>query len=194
MSKRKAQRKSNCIGRPSKYDQKKTPRLAYLFIYGGATEQEICDHLSINSSIWQEWKGLYTELSEAIERAKDKGRDIEVENALLKRALGYEVSEQTVETKIINGKPEPVSGSQRKRHVEPNTPAISLWLRNRRPDKWRDQVDMIHSGVIDQRIVFYLPVNGRDMHLQPIGITPEEKKAIEAKAEEVTDGRATSGD
>lgn len=65
--------------------------------------------------------------------------DIEVENALLKRALGFEYEEVTME--IFNLQ----DGEQRKhikktrKLVVPDTAAAFIWLKNRRPDKWRDR-------------------------------------------------------
>ncbi|MOA55620.1 hypothetical protein D3C78_1794470 [compost metagenome] len=31
-------------------------------------------------------------------------------------------------------------------HYPPDTPAASLWLRNRQPAKWRDKIQTEHSG------------------------------------------------
>ena len=60
--------------------------------------------------------------------------DIEVENALLKRALGYEYDEVTVE-QSEDGFKRRVTTKQ----VLPDTTAQIFWLKNRRPDKWRDK-------------------------------------------------------
>lgn len=65
--------------------------------------------------------------------------DIEVENALLKRAMGFEYEEVT--TEII----EQQDGSQRKhikrtkKMVVPDTMAAIYWLNNRRPDLWKNR-------------------------------------------------------
>lgn len=62
-----------------------------------------------------------------------------VENALLKRALGYSYEEVTTEIE------EMADGSQKKhvkrttKMVPPDTTAQIFWLKNRRPDKWRDK-------------------------------------------------------
>lgn len=78
------------------------------------------------------------EIVDALKRGKAPV-DNEVENALLKRALGYEYEEVT--TEII----EQPDGSQRKhvkktkRMVYPDTMAAIYWLNNRRPDLWKNR-------------------------------------------------------
>lgn len=60
---------------------------------------------------------------------------MEVENALLKRALGYEYQEERIEVSEKDGK----RIIQTIKHVVPDTTAQIYWLKNRRPDKWRDK-------------------------------------------------------
>ena len=63
--------------------------------------------------------------------------DFEVENALLKRALGYEI-EETNTFITINSKGEKVQKvNKTKKHIAPDATAAIFWLKNRRPDKWR---------------------------------------------------------
>ena len=66
--------------------------------------------------------------------------DRQVENALLKRALGYEYDEITTEY-----------GKEIKRvtkQVVPDVTAQIFWLKNRKPDQWRDKQQIEHSGEI----------------------------------------------
>ena len=84
-----------------------------------------------------DWKNKYPKISEALKKGKEVV-DIQVENALLKRALGYDYQEQRIEksdkdgTKII----------QTIRHIPADTTAQIFWLKNRRPDKWRDKPEV----------------------------------------------------
>lgn len=84
------------------------------------------------------WQKDHDEITKALKRGKAPV-DIEVENALLKRARGYEYEETT--TEIV----ELPDGTTRKhikkttKHVVPDTLAQIYWLKNRRPDKWRDK-------------------------------------------------------
>lgn len=64
--------------------------------------------------------------------------DIQVENALLKRALGYEYMEERVEISEKDGR----KVIQTVKTVIPDTTAQIFWLKNRRPDRWRDKPEM----------------------------------------------------
>ena len=69
-------------------------------------------------------------------------------HALLKRALGYDYTEERVEVSKENGK-KSVKTTQTVKHVPPDTTAQIFWLKNRRPDRWRDKQQLEHSGSVD---------------------------------------------
>ncbi len=76
--------------------------------------------------------------------------DLEVENALLKRALGYTYEETRVENDGENERTTTIT-----RYAAPDTTAQIFWLKNRRPDKWRDKViytDESELAKLDQLI------------------------------------------
>lgn len=98
------------------------------------------------------WKIKFPAFSDAIKRGKAPV-DIEVENALLKRALGFEYEEVTTEIEDVptgktgeDGKP---IFKQRKhikkttKMIPPDTAAAFIWLKNRRPEKWRDKREYV---------------------------------------------------
>ena len=60
----------------------------------GLTNEQIAQNIGITQSTLYEWQKKYSEISEALKRGKDIV-DRQVENALLKRALGYEYTEKT---------------------------------------------------------------------------------------------------
>ena len=64
--------------------------------------------------------------------------DIQVENALLKRALGYDYQEEKIERLSEDS----VKVTQTLKHVPADVGAVAFWLKNRRPDKWRDKPDI----------------------------------------------------
>ena len=66
-----------------------------------------------------------------------------MENALLKRALGYTYTE-TKKERTAEG----VRTTTTIKEVVPDTTAQIFWLKNRRPDRWRDKQDIEHSGQI----------------------------------------------
>lgn len=100
----------------------------------GLTDEQIAEKVGINRATLYDWKKKYSDISDALKKGKEIV-DIQVENALLKRALGYEYDEQRIEksdkdgTKII----------QTVKHVPGDVTAQIYWLKNRRPDKWRDK-------------------------------------------------------
>lgn len=103
----------------------------------GLTDEQLAQKIGINPATLYDWKNKFNKISEALKKGKEVV-DIQVENALLKRALGYDYQEQRIEksekdgTKII----------QTIKHVPADTAAQIFWLKNRRPDKWRDKPEV----------------------------------------------------
>ena len=96
----------------------------------GLTDEQIAGNIGINTSTLYDWKNKFSEISEALKKGKEVV-DIQVENALLKRALGYTYKETTSEcdengelkvTKVVT------------KEVVPDTTAQIFWLKNRRPE------------------------------------------------------------
>lgn len=58
----------------------------------GLTDEQISSNMGIKPSTFYEWKKKYPEISESLKQGKEVV-DIAVENALLKRALGYSYNE-----------------------------------------------------------------------------------------------------
>lgn len=114
----------------------------------GLTDEQISHNIGIHPSTLYEWQKKYPEISEALKRGKEV-IDRQVENALLKRALGYEYEE----VKQIIEKDE--KGKDRKRiektvkQVIPDTTAQIFWLKNRKPHEWRDRHDIEHKGSLE---------------------------------------------
>ena len=98
----------------------------------GLTQQQIANNLGISIDTLIENKKKYSEFNDALKKGKEV-IDFEVENALLKRALGYEYEEETYENGILTKKV--------KKHVAPDTTAQIFWLKNRKPNNWKDRVE-----------------------------------------------------
>ena len=111
----------------------------------GLTDEQIAHNIGIAERTFTDWKARFPAISAALKKGKAPV-DIQVENALLKRALGYDYEEITTE---IFDMPD---GTQRKhikkvtKMVVPDTTAQIFWLKNRRPDKWRDKVESAPEG------------------------------------------------
>lgn len=113
----------------------------------GLTEEQIAGNMGIHRDTLNEWKKKYSDISDTLKRGKDIV-DLQVENALLKRALGYRYTETTREltTNLKTGKEEMRVTKTVQKEVVPDTTAQIFWLKNRKPDKWRDKQDVQISG------------------------------------------------
>lgn len=105
----------------------------------GLTDAQIATNMGICRDTLIQWKKNYPDISDTLKKGKEVV-DREVENALLKRALGYKYEEVTKEdgviTKVVT------------KEVQPDTTAQIFWLKNRKPDVWRDKQQIEHSGEI----------------------------------------------
>jgi hypothetical protein len=117
----------------------------------GATDEFIFETLGVSRQTFYVWKGKYPEFAEALRKGKEI-IDRKVENALLKRALGYQYDEVTQERKYneYNDEWELTETKRVTKEVHPDTIAQIFWLKNRKPDVWRDrkQIDanLNHNG------------------------------------------------
>lgn len=98
----------------------------------GLTDKQIAHNIGITEQTLNVWKNKYPSFSESLKRGKEVV-DIEVENALLKRALGY----QYIETRVKRS-PDGVETTEIIKEVVPDVGAAFIWLKNRKPDVWRD--------------------------------------------------------
>lgn len=123
------------MARPSKYetDVKDKLFLVECWARDGLTNLDIANKLGISHESFYKYQREYVEFSDALKKGKEV-IDYEVENALLKRAFGYEYEEVTYE-----------DGKEVKRvtkQVAPDTTAQIFWLKNRKPKEWRDRKDI----------------------------------------------------
>lgn len=114
----------------------------------GLTDAQIAHNIDITPQTLCEWKRRFASFASAIK----KGRmpvDVQVENALIKRALGYECEEVTEEieetpTGKYDEQGKPIVRKKKhikrsKRYIPPDTAAMIFWLKNRKPAQWRDK-------------------------------------------------------
>ena len=127
----------------------------------GLTDEQIAKNLGISKVTLYKYINEHTELSELLKKGKEV-IDIEVENALLKRALGYKYNETTKE-KVLNkdtGQYELQTTKVVTKEVVPDTTAQIFWLKNRKPLEWRDKRDVEHSGNIANEV--NITIDGED--------------------------------
>lgn len=117
----------------------------------GLTDEQIAKNMDISRSTLNEWKKKYPCISDTLKKGKEVV-DIEVENALLKRALGYSYTETTKE-RCLNGqtgKYELVATKTITKEVVPDTTAQIFWLKNRKPEVWRDKPTTENADIINK--------------------------------------------
>ena len=102
----------------------------------GLTDEQIAKNIGINRTTLYDWKKKETNIADALKKGKEI-IDFEVENALLKRALGYEYEEETYENGILTKKV--------KKQVPPDTTAQIFWLKNRKKEQWREKVEVVKT-------------------------------------------------
>lgn len=115
----------------------------------GLTDEQIAQNMGIGYSTLQTWKNKYQDIQDTLKRGKEVV-DIQVENALLKRALGYSYIEKTSERRLNEdtGEYEMVTTKEVVKEITPDTTAQIFWLKNRKPDTWRDKKDVDVGGSV----------------------------------------------
>jgi hypothetical protein len=110
----------------------------------GLTDEQIAHNMGITARTLYNWKTSYVPIFQALKEGKEIV-DRKVENALLKRALGYKYTEQTVTNKgdVVNVE----------KYEHPNTTAIIYWLKNRKKKTWRDKHEDEKSNETKRRII-----------------------------------------
>lgn len=121
----------------------------------GLTDEQIAKNIGIRAGTLYEWKNRFPEFSEALKKGKEVV-DREVENALLKKALGYTVEVQKA-VKVRRAEYDPRTGRKvaeyeeivpgvEEVHVPADTTAQIFWLKNRKPGEWRDKRNLEVTG------------------------------------------------
>ena len=113
----------------------------------GLTDEQIAKNIGCSYSTLREWKNRFPAFSAALKKGKEVV-DLEVEAALYRRALGYSYVEETKELRFNRetGQKELVTVKSVVKNVPPDTTAQIFWLKNRRPDRWRDKQEVKLDG------------------------------------------------
>jgi transposase-like protein len=112
----------------------------------GLTDEQISKKAGICRDTLYRWMREHPDISDAIKKGKAPV-DMQVENALLKSALGHVVKIRKP-IKVRTKKQLKDKGTIEEEHIEyaeeevyipPQTVAQLFWLKNRRPDRWREK-------------------------------------------------------
>jgi hypothetical protein len=129
----------------------------------GLTDSDIARNCGVALSTFSEWKKRFTAISDALKEQKEVA-DFVVENALYKRAIGYDY----IETKIdeVVGPDGKQVGAKKitktKKHMPADVTAALAWLNNRKPQSWRrnagkeklDEKKFEHQKDVDDKKVW----------------------------------------
>ena len=133
----------------SKYDKDTFPILAEGWAREGLNDEQIAKNLGISKDTFYRYVKKHSDFSDAIKKGKGPV-DFEVENALLKKAMGFTVQvKKTFKVKHIkydkatgkkiSEKEKLVTGYD-DMYIPPEAVSIFFWLKNRKSDKWRDRI------------------------------------------------------
>lgn len=114
----------------------------------GLSLAQIAHNVGVADSTFRKWRDEHEAISAAIKRG-NAPVDLEVENAMLKSALGHKetvrkaIKVKTEKQKVGEGKivEEHIEYVDEEVYIPPQVVAQIFWLKNRRPDKWKDKVE-----------------------------------------------------
>lgn len=134
------------MGRPGKYETDVKPRLLEVEAWSrdGLTKEQVAQKLGIHIATLCEYQNRYSEFYEALKRGRAVA-DIEIENALFKRATGYKTKE--IKKEVDSDGKEKLT--EVVKEVAPDTTAQIFWLKNRKPDVWNDRRIIENTGKVD---------------------------------------------
>lgn len=106
----------------------------------GLTDEQIAKNIGISRKTLSEWKVKYGDIGDTLKKSKEAA-DREVENSLFRSATGYDAVEEVWERRLIRSKGdyELVLVKKTKRHIPPSPVAQIFWLKNRKPEEWREK-------------------------------------------------------
>lgn len=104
----------------------------------GLTDDQIAQKMGIGRSTFYRWQVENKDIRDAIKRGKAPV-DVAVENALYKSATGYTKRVKKPMKLRQKGGVEIVEYVEEEIYVPPQVTAQIFWLKNRRPDRWRDK-------------------------------------------------------
>jgi hypothetical protein len=128
-------------GRPSSYRDefaKQAVKLCRL----GATDADLAAFFEVDERTINRWKAVQPEFCQSLKDGKALA-DAEVGNSLYRRAVGYDHEAVKIVADAKTGAEHIVPYIER---FPPDTTACIFWLKNRRPDLWRDRFAHEHSG------------------------------------------------
>lgn len=159
-SKRKAPTKQ--MGRPTTFSERLAERVLQVAAKEGATDAQLAHAAGVSLATFKRWKAKYPDFRAALKDAKTFADEL-VEASLFARAVGFKAPA----IKIFCTKGGVIVTERYTENYPPDTTAAIFWLKNRRPDLWRDVsqtklTDGDGNPLNAPQILVTLPSNGRE--------------------------------
>jgi hypothetical protein len=136
------EKKKHAGGRPSKFDKIDWEIVKKMYNQG-FTDLEVCRAIGIDESTLTKWKQNNKEFFTSLKGWKEKA-DEKVEKSLYERAMGYEHDDLY----ITQYQGEIISEKIKKKYP-PDPTSMIFWLKNRKPEQWRDKQEHSFEGIDD---------------------------------------------
>jgi hypothetical protein len=114
----------------------------------GATNDDVANFFGVATSTIGKWIAEIPSFSDALKAGREKA-DAEVADRLYRRALGYSHPAVKIFADVKSGEEKIVEYTK---HYPPDTTACIFWLKNRRPDVWRDRVEHVMSRKLAEEL------------------------------------------
>lgn len=122
------------MGRPTKFRPEMVEQAAKLAALG-ATDRDAADFFNVDVATVTRWKITHPDFCASLKVGKATADD-RVEQSLYRKATGYSFDAE----KIFQYEGQPVRVAYVE-HIPPSDTACIFWLKNRRPETWRDRPD-----------------------------------------------------
>ena len=118
----------------------------------GLTDEQIAHNMGVSRITLYNWKNKFVDIFNTLKDSKEVV-DREVENALLKRALGYRYTEMTYEPQYDKESDSFVLKVSKQviKEIVPDTTAQIFWLKNRKPAEWRDKRELNVDAIVKNK-------------------------------------------
>lgn len=140
--------KRGAVGRPSSFRAEYCEQ-AFKLCLLGATDADIADFFGVSETTVNNWKAAHPEFLESLKSGKREA-DATVAHSLYRRANGWEHDAVKIVADAKTGDSLLVPYVE---HYPGDTTAQIFWLKNRRPDLWRDKQNIEHSGELPVLVV-----------------------------------------
>ena len=136
----------------------------------GLTDKDIAEKkIGISERTFCDWKKKYSAITSALKEGKAPV-DTEIEDCMVRSAKGFKVKEKKAfkvkTTKKKDGMEiteEHMEVVEVERYVDPVVIAQIFWLKNRKPDYWKDKRETVDTNAIDKldKILNEIEINAK---------------------------------